>query len=54
MRRESYIAQDLARDLGFPGLTVAFWHWCDRHGLPRAFCLDGPAVERALERDRRG
>ena len=54
MTPDQYIAQDLARDLGFRGLTPAFWHWCDRNGLPRALTLDGPAVERALERDRRG
>lgn len=26
-------AGDLARDLGFEGMTPAFWAWCKAHGL---------------------
>ena len=52
MTRDLWTAQDLARDLGFPGLTPAFWRWCDRAGLPRALQLPGDKVERALRNGR--
>lgn len=54
--RDFWLADDLARDLGFRGLTEEFWKWCDRHGIPRRLRLQGEAaeaVERALERQGR-
>ena len=47
--RDFWLAEDLARELGFKGLTVQFWRWCDRNGLPRALRLPDDGVRRALE-----
>ncbi len=47
-------ALDLARDLGFPGMTAAFWRWCRDHGLEPvdglAFAFRPEDVQRALRR----
>lgn len=52
--RGLWMAHDLARDLGFRGLTPAFWRWCKRHGLelvrPGDFRFRGEDVRRVLGR----
>lgn len=45
-------AGDLARDLGFPGMTPEFWHWCASHGIQgtteKPFAFDLQTVESVI------
>jgi hypothetical protein len=52
-----WYANDLARDLGFPGMTPDFWKWVEKQELkpactfkPLAFAVED--VRRAVDRAR--
>lgn len=52
-----WYGDDLARDLGFDGMSPDFWAWCDQHQLRPTvgeFGFSVAAVEEALDKAKVG